>query len=364
VEIMSEYEALAKNIIRKSLRIQPKENVIVECWSHGLDPAREIVYQLRAVGARPMFLFEDETTYWQSVETLPAAKLGHVSKPEWSALEDADAYIFFPGPADITRYRKNMAKMGAATRYNSDWYRRGRKSGLRGARVLLGYVSPERAQAYGFDYDPWHAMVVGAGSVDFAAVSRRGQRLAKLLSADADVEVRHPNGTHLTFRLKGRPARCDDGIVDGADLKAGEFMTGVPPGSSYVAPGEGSAEGTVVADLPTPYLGTMSRGVRFDFAGGKASWDATSGAEAIRASWEKATGARDRLGAISIGINPAAKYGFLQDDLVAGAVEISIGDNTEWGGKNQSSFSFAARLSQATVRIGKKTVVDAGRLTV
>lgn len=361
---MSEYEALAKNIIRKSLKIQPNENVIVECWDHGLDPAREILYQLRGAGARPMFLFEDERTYWRSVETLPAAKLGRVSKSEWSALAEADAYIFLPGPADIARYRRNMAKMGAATGYNSDWYRRGRKAGVRGARVLLGYVSRERAEAYGFDYDPWHAMVVRAGSADFGAISRRGHRLATLLSADADVQVTSPGGTDLTFRLKGRSARCDDGIVDAADLKEGEFMTAVPPGTSYVAPDETSADGTVVADLPTPYLGTLSRGVRFEFASGKATWSAASGAEAMQAAWDKATGAKDRLGAISIGLNPAASYGFLQDDLVAGGVEISIGDNTEWGGKNSSTFSHAARLSQATVKIGRKTVVDGGRLTV
>ncbi len=361
---MSEYEALAKNVIRRSLQIKPKEGVIVECWNHGLDAAREFVYQLRAVGAKPMFLFEDEPTYWQSVETLPPSKLGQVSKPEWSALAEADAYIFLPGPADIARYRRNMAKMAAATAYNSEWYRRAGKAGLRGARVLLGYVSPERAQSYGFEYAPWRSMVLEMGAADFGAISRKGKRIAALLSRDAEVTVAAPNGTDLTFRLKGRAAHCDDGIVDAADLKEGEFMTGVPPGSSYVAPDETSADGTVVADLPMPYLGTLTRGVRLEFREGKGAWSSTEGGEAIRAMYDKATGAKDRLAAISIGLNPAAKYGFLQDDLVAGSVEISVGDNTEWGGKNKSSFSFAARLSQATVRIGRKTVVDGGRLTV
>ena len=84
----------------------------------------------------------------------------------------------------------------------------------------------------------------------------------------------------------------------------------------------------------------------------------------MRKRYDKATGGKDRLAAINIGLNPAARYGFLQDDLVAGSVEISIGDNTEWGGRNKSSFSFAARLSHATVRIGTKTVVDGGKLAV
>ena len=361
---MSQYEPFAKNVIRKSLQIKPQESVIVECWNHGFDAAKEFVYQLRAAGAKPMLLVEDEETHWRSVDTLPPSKLGKVSKSEWSALAAADAYIFLPGPADIARYRANMAKMGAATAYNADWYRRAKKAGLRGARVLLGYVSPERAQAYGFDYEAWRSMILGAGAADFGAISRKGHRLAQLLSGEGDVEVSAPNGTRLTFRLKGRTAKCDDGVIDKADLRAGDVMTGVPGGSSYVAPEEGSAEGDVVADLSTPFLGSSVRGVRLEFRNGRARWTAASGADAIQASYAKATGAKDRLAAISIGLNPAAKYGFLQDDLVAGAVEIDIGDNTELGGKNRSSFSFGARMSKATVKIGRKTVVDAGRLNL
>src|SRR2546430_16002814 len=89
---MSEYEALAKNIIPRSLHIQPKEKVILECWNHTLDAAKEVVYQLRAAGAYPMFLMEDEETYWRSVETLPTAKLGQASAPASAAPSEVHAY--------------------------------------------------------------------------------------------------------------------------------------------------------------------------------------------------------------------------------------------------------------------------------
>src|SRR5207247_2393670 len=83
---MSEYEALAKNVIRRTLHIQPKENVIVETWNHGLPIATEVVYQVRAAGARPLLLFEDEDTYWKSVTTLPESKIGQVGSHEWRAM--------------------------------------------------------------------------------------------------------------------------------------------------------------------------------------------------------------------------------------------------------------------------------------
>jgi len=139
-------------------------------------------------------------------------------------------------------------------------------------------------------------------------------------------------------------------------------MTNVPPGYVIVCPGETSAEGVVRFDRPVPYLGLQVTDVAFQFKDGKTSWSAGTNEEAIRGQYDRATGAKDRLGWLQIGLNPAASYGFLQDDLVAGAVEIGIGDNSEYGGKNKSNFGFQGRLTNATVRIGKKIVVDKGRL--
>lgn len=360
---MSEYEALAKSVVRRTLQIKPKESVIVEAWNHGSDVAREFVYQLRAAGARPMSLLEDEETYWRSVETLPPTKLGQVSASEWAALSKADAYIFLPGPADISRYLKNLPKSAAAAGYNSEWYRRAEKKGLRGARVLLGYVTRERARTYGYDFDAWRDMILRASSVDFPAVARKGKKFAALLSKEGTVEVSAPNGTRLAFELKGRAAESDDGIVDAQDLKAGHFMTNVPPGYVIVCPDETSAEGSVRFDRPTPVFGTQVTDIRFQFKDGKASWSAGN-ADRIRDQYENAKGPKDRLGWFQVGLNPLAGYGFLQDDLVAGAVEIGIGDNTEYGGTNRTGFGFGGRLTNARVRIGNKVIVDNGRLAL
>src|SRR2546422_812008 len=354
--------SIAKNVVRRSLHIQPKENVIVECWNHGLDAAKEIVYQLRAVGARPMLLLEDEETHWRSVEDLPPTKLGQVSASEWAALAKADAYVFFPGPADIARYRKNMEKSQAATSYNSDWYRRAERAGLRGARVLLGYVSRERARSYGFEFDAWREMILRASSVDFNAIARKGKKLAALLSKDAEVEVSAPNGTRFVCELKGRTAQSDDGIVDAQDVKDGEFMTNVPPGYVIVCPGETSAEGIVRFDRPVPYLGLQVTDVAFQFKDGKATWSAGTNEESIRSQYDRATGAKDRLGWLQIGLNPAASYGFLQDDLVAGAIEIGIGDNSEYGGEDHSNIRVQRRLSNAAGPVGEKILLHQARI--
>jgi len=205
-------------------------------------------------------------------------------------------------------------------------------------------------------------MVLAASSADPTPIARRGRKVAALLSREAEVEITAPNGTHLTLDLKGRAAKVDDGIVDAHDVKAGDNMASVPPGSAYVAPDETSAEGTAVFDLPEPYLGMLARGIRMEFRDGKATWTAESGADLLRKQFEEAKGPKDRIGGISIGLNPDARYGFLQDDLVAGNVLLWIGDNSETGGRNKVDFAMSGRLSRATVRVGKKIVVQDGRL--
>src|SRR5438132_1118388 len=218
---VSEYEALAKNVIRRTLHIQPKENVIVETWNHGLPIATEVVYQVRAAGARPMLLFEDEDTYWKSVNTLPESKLGQVGSHEWKAMSEADGYVFIPGPADITKIREAGKKFSASTAYNDEWYRRAKRNRLRGARLGLGYVTEGRARSYGFDLPAWRAMVLEASSVDGQQIVRIGRKVTRELAKKGRLEITHPNGTRFSCDLVGRPAGIEDGIVTKEDLDAG-----------------------------------------------------------------------------------------------------------------------------------------------
>src|SRR5207247_5801859 len=132
-------------------------------------------------------------------------------------------------------------------------------------------------------------------------------------------------------------AQSDDGIVNAQDVKEREFMTNVTPRYVIVCPGETSAEGVVRFNRPVPYLGLQVTDVAFQFKDRKASWSAGTNEESIRSQYDRATGAKDRLGWLQIGLNAAASYGFLQDDLVSGAVEIGIGENCEYGGKKPSS---------------------------
>ena len=363
---MSEYEALAKTVIKKTLHVKPKENVTVECWNHGLPVATEFVYQLRAAGARPMLLFEDEATVWRSISTLPKSKLGQVGSHEWKAMDEADAYVFIPGPADITKVRElGFDRWEAFTGYNSDWYKRAKKNRLRGARLSLGYASAQRAAAYGFDLDAWRAMLLEASAVDPREIVRRGRKVQSLLSKKGRLEISAPNGTRFSCDLVGRAAGIDDGVVSEEDLDEGENVTNVPAGEAYVVPDEKSAEGTIVFDRPVAYLGRWIRGISLAFDNGRLTkWSATENADLIQKDWDAAKGPRDRLGYVDIGLNPKGRQGFLQDVIAAGNVYVAVGDNDEVGGKNKTDFFLGSSLTGATVAVNGKALVKDGALAV
>src|SRR3989475_6615536 len=339
---MSEYESLAKNVIKKTLKVKPKENVIVECWNHGLPVAAEFVYQLRAAGAHPMLLFEDEPTAWRTVSTLPKSKLGRVGSHEWKAVDEADAYIFIPGPADISKVREvGSEKWGAFTGYNNDWYKRAEKNRLRGARIALGYATQPRATSYGFDLDAWQAMLLDASSVDPSEILKAGRKVQSALSKKGRLEISAPNGTRFSCDLLGRKAGIEDGIVSESDLDEGENVANIPAGEVYVIPDEKSAEGTIVFDRPVANLGRWIRGISLAFDNGKlAKSGATENADMIQREWDAAKGdvGRERLAYLDIGVNPKGHQGFLQDVIAAGDGDLAGGGNDEGGGEKKTGF--------------------------
>jgi len=86
--------------------------------------------------------------------------------------------------------------------------------------------------------------------------------------------------------------------------------------------------------------------------------------EPISRQFEKASGDKDRISFLQIGLNPKAEYGYLMDHIVEGAVQIGVGDNEYIGGKNSSSFGTVATMGKATLNIDGKTIIRKGKLSL
>jgi len=361
---MSNYDAMVKNVLTSTLSVQPGDDVVVESWGHGLPIAGEFIHRLRELGARPMLLFEHEETFWRSAESLPEEKLGKVGEHEWAAVEKAKAYIFIPGPADFTRIWKNRSKFSAATSYNEEWYERAKRYRLKAARIALGYATPQRAHAYKVSLPPWQRMLLAASTVDFAALSSKVKKAASMLRT-GEVKLTAPNGTDLSLRLANRDPFQDDCIVDSNDLDQGRNVANIPGGDVLACPDETYADGTVAFDRPTQIMGKWVGGVRLHFKNDLLNdYQARSNANLLKTSYEKATGEKNRIAVLGVGVNQKVKAGFLQDSLASGVVTVGIGGNDDIGGANKTDFYFAGVLTKATLTIDGNSSVKNGKLMI
>ena len=227
--------ALARNLLRRSLRLKRGENLIIETWSATLPWAQSIVLEARILGVRPLLWLEDESTYWKSLKEAPASFLGHVGSHEFAALKEAHAYIFLSGPLETSREDSRPPRLERREQaVDHEFFQLIQKYRVRTIRWDLGRTSEARARSYGVPLERWRNELIEATSFDSRTLLRDGHRLALALQRGREVEIRHSNGTDLRLRLAGRKPIVDDGVLDDADVRAGNVWTVVPSGVTTV----------------------------------------------------------------------------------------------------------------------------------
>ena len=257
---------------------------------------------------------------------------------------------------------KNRPKFGASTSYNKEWYERAERYRLKAARIALGYATQQRARAYRMQLAAWQKMLLAASTVDFVMLKDKVARLAAIMRT-GQVKLTAANGTSLSARLVGREPYQDDCVLDANDLDHGRNVSNIPGGDVLACPDETTAEGTVVFNRPSPFMGKWVGGVRFDFKNGELrEYRARMNADHLKASYEKASGEKNRIAVIGVGVNPKVRTGFLQDSLASGVVTVGMGGNDDVGGANKTDFYFAGVLTKATLSVDGNTIVKRGEL--
>jgi leucyl aminopeptidase (aminopeptidase T) len=196
------------------------------------------------------------------------------------------------------------------------------------------------------------------------AAMARGKRL-ELISYAA-------NGTphHLTADIGGweRLPVASDGIIsDGA-------WGNVPSGETYIAPMEGTGEGSIVINGSIPGLVIeLDQEMVLRFEWGRLA--RIEPADGLAARWlhetqiSKAQATGDlqwsSLAEIGVGINPAVESltgNMLFDEKAAGTAHIALGSNTFMGGMIDASIHCDMVTREPTIRIDDKLVLERGRL--
>ncbi|MGI0071398.1 MAG: hypothetical protein ACRECT_04940 [Thermoplasmata archaeon] len=366
----SKRRAFARNVLQHSLRLKRGENLLVETWDATLPWAESVVLEARILGARPLMVVEDEATYWKSVEAA-AANLGQVGTHEWAAVKATHAHIYFYGPLDTDRYEGlSPSVWNRIDAVDHEWFRLIERYGIRSVRFDLGATNESRARRFGIDLDAWRREMIDASSIDPRTLQRDGARVAQRLRRGKEVTIAHPNGTDLTLHLAGRRPKVDDGVVDEADLRAGNPATVMPSGVVTVAVDEGYAEGTLVSNASGAMFvrgaETPLREGTWEFRRGRLTeYSYQLGAEAFRRAYARLGSGKDRPGLLSIGLNAAITSIPNLFDQERGVVTVAIGRNSFLGGSTRTPhFSAYQSVRGATVEVDGQTVIDRGELAV
>lgn len=311
-------DRVADKVLRESLDVRAGQTVTVETWNTGLDFAQRAVLRTRQLGAAPTLLFEDETTFVESVRRTPRRSLGLMGDHERALLSRTDAYIFVPGPTLAGSRSLSSAALTSSTAYNSSWYLEAKRARLRGVRMLFGYVGADGAKLLQRPLDRITEHQLSACLADFRKVRRTGLALPRLLRPRRTVVLK-AEGEELRFEL-GRDEALDDGVVDTADLAAGRNMVNMPPGyyAREILPQ--SLAGAVRLHAPVPRIGKVAD-LRLEFDRGRLTrWQSEADQRWLDDLVKSTPTVRRTLGALAIGLNPVLRRGFGQDRLVEGAV--------------------------------------------
>jgi leucyl aminopeptidase (aminopeptidase T) len=194
---------------------------------------------------------------------------------------------------------------------------------------------------------------------DLAEVRRRGWAVAAALNGGSEARITCRHGSDLRLGLEGRLA-----IVDAGELSSRGAFGNLPCGEGFIAPVEGTAEGTLVVDGSIAGVGLLETPVSLTVRGGHLT-DATGADGAALMELLSVHGADGTsVAELGIGTNEEAILtgNILEDEKILGTAHVAFGASAAIGGTVQVPVHLDCVLLEPTVEVDGQTVVSNGDL--
>ncbi len=362
-----DYAAIAKRLVQQ-LALEPGERVM-SIAHPGLfeDLIPYIRYEVMRAGGVDLGVVEVlREPVPQSFDPAVMAKGAREARAHYKDMfRDVDAAIMMPGattahPAYLAMQdwlKDDLREHRGRRTIHFHWVENG------SAYEIAGQPLPQRFE---IDRLYQHALL----DTDYAALAAAQRRFAAALRG-GEIHITSPLGTDLRFRVGDRPINLQDGDASRARAAQGVVLIDheieLPAGVVRVAPIEESVDG-VVAFPPSQWDGRPVEGLKLRFARGRVSEIiAASGRDAVEAEMQRAGQPGRAFREFALGLNPLLTvpdrspwipyYGY-----GAGVVRLSLGDNTELGGKVDGGYVRWNFFTDLTVTIGGTTWVRGGQL--
>ena len=204
-------------------------------------------------------------------------------------------------------------------------------------------------------------MVARVMSADLEGLRRKGEAIAAALTAGSEARITCPDGSDLRLGLGEREA-----IADAGDLTAPGAFGNLPAGEGFIAPIEGTAEGTLVVDGTIASIGRLAEPIELTVEGGHlVAATGEAGAELLdrlRNGGEQGTNVAE----LGIGTNEKAELTgeLLEDEKLLGSCHVAFGASAAIGGTVQVPVHLDCVVLKPDVSIDGEPLVRSGELLV
>jgi len=363
-----DYPAMAKRIVAQ-LALKPGERVLsIAHPGTFADLIPHIRYEVMRAGGVDLGVVEVLAEPWpQSFELAVLTKGAREARAHYKNMfRDVDAAIMMPGantshPAYLAMQdwlKDDLSEHRGRRTIHFHWTQAG------SAYPIAGQPLPP---SFEIDANYQRALL----DADYKALAATQKRFADALRGNSVVHITSPSGTDLRFRAGDRPVNLQDGEASQARAVRGVVLIDkeieLPAGAIRVAPIEESVEG-VIAFPPSQWDGRPVDGLKLRFSRGRvADLVATSGRGAVEAEMQKAGEAGSAFREFALGFNPLLAVAdgiacILYYGYGSGVVRLSLGDNTELGGKVTGGYVRWNFFTDLTVTVGSTTWVRAGKI--
>ena len=192
---------------------------------------------------------------------------------------------------------------------------------------------------------------------DYDKVAERSRLVADILDKGREARITTALGSDLTLTIAGRHAEPDTGLYHAPGM-----FGNLPAGEAYLAPVEGTAEGTLVVDASMAGLGVLASPITLTFHSGRVTNVEGPGADQLRANWAAAGETADWVAELGVGTNDAAIITgkVLEDEKVYGTVHVALGNNAHFGGINEVPYHADGVITKPTLAIDGQVIIQDG----
>ena len=202
-------------------------------------------------------------------------------------------------------------------------------------------------------------MLARVMDADLRLLRKRGAAIGRALGAGAEARITCPRGSDLRLGLEERTA-----IVDAGALSTRAAFGNIPCGEAFIAPVEGTGEGTLVVDGSIATIGKLEAPVELTVREGHLT-EATGpdGARLLELLSEHGPDGTN-VAELGIGTNECAGLtgNILEDEKILGSAHVAFGASAAIGGTVQVPVHLDCVLTEPTVEIDGAPIVRTGDL--